>query len=96
MSISFENTPPIVGESEGDEKIESSSKMKEKDAEKIEVKTDNSNSDCDDKPVKVKSKGSAKTFTKIPFNYDQLSGSSKSSYVNLGKPPHLDGMGYTS
>jgi hypothetical protein len=46
------------------------------------------------KMVKVTKQGSGKSFTKIPFNYDRLSDSNNTS-VNLGKPPHFDGTGYS-
>jgi len=89
------DAPPIIVDEE--EKEESSSRKKEKKVEEVEVKTDDSDSDYDEKSEKVNKKGSTKTFTKISFNYDRLSGSSsQSSFVNLGKPPHFDAMGYSS
>ena len=55
------------------------------------------NSNYSFKLAKVRNKGSTKTFTKIPFNYEHLNSLySQGTSVNQGKPPHFDGTVYTS
>ena len=86
--------PPVIQGEEG-EKAENSGKMKGKVDDDTEDISGNSNYSF--KLAKVRNKGSTKTFTKIPFNYEHLNSSSfQGTSMNLGKPPHFDGMGYTS
>jgi len=71
--------------------------MKGKVDDDTEDISSDSDSDYSFKSAKVRNKGSTKTFTKIPFNYERLNSSSfQGTSMNLGKPPHFDGMGYTS
>jgi len=88
--------PPVIQREEG-EKAENSGKMKGKVDDDTEDISSDSDSDYSFKSAKVRNKGSTKTFTKIPFNYERLNSSSfQGAFVNLGKPPHFDGTGYTS
>ena len=89
--------PPPVIEGEEGEKAENSAKMKGKVDDETEDILGESDSDYFFKSAKVSNKRSTKTFTKIPFNYEHLNSSSfQGTSMNLGKPPHFDGMGYTS
>jgi len=90
MSTSQEGSIPDLGEDKGEEKVENTEKMKRKVVEETEDRF----SDFDSE---YSYKSSTKTFTKIPFNYEHLNSSSfQGTSMNLGEPPHFDGMGYTS
>jgi hypothetical protein len=91
MSNTQEEIPTTVDDGEPKEK-----NVGNNEDEKKEVESSDEDSASDSKSIKVTKKGSTKTFTKTSFNYDRLSGSSQSASINLGKPPHFDGMGYSS
>ena len=88
--------PPVIQGEEG-EKAENSCKMKGKVDDDTEDISSDSDSDYSFESAKVRNKGSTKTFTKIPFNYEHLNSLYfQGTSVNQGKPPHFDGTVYTS
>jgi hypothetical protein len=91
MSTTQEGIPITKSEDEAKQQ-----NIGEKKDEKLEKESLGEDSNYDNKSVKVTKKGSTKTFTKISFDYDHLNGSSQSASVNLGKPSHFDGIGYSS
>jgi hypothetical protein len=87
MSTTQEGITTIVDDDKPKEKRAKNNEDEKKDGH---VKTSDSNSNYnEDKTVKVTKKGGNKTFAKIPFNYDHLSGSTQSAPMHLGKPPRF-------